>query len=319
MGYHAEVHVDGAERYGALAEDVRRGLGSRPKWLPPKYFYDAAGSALFERITRLPEYYLTRAEHALLDRYARAILREVRPDEIVELGAGSPAKLLRLLRAGGTTVRRYVPFDVDAGTLAEAAYALLDEYPSLEIHAVAGDFERHLDRVPRAAGRRLVAFLGSTIGNLEDAARLQLLREVRALLGEGGRILLGLDLVKNLATLRAAYDDAQGVTAEFNRNILRVVNRELHADFQPEAFRHEARWNDGASRIEMHLAAERPQVAVVKDLDMLVGLEAGETIWTESCHKFTRASAEAMLARADLALAEWHTDGGYALAVAAAR
>ena len=233
--------------------------------------------------------------------------------------AGSPAKLLRLLLAGGTTVRRYVPFDVDAGTLAEAAYALLDEYPSLEIHAVAGDFERHLDRVPRAAGRRLVAFLGSTIGNLEDAARLQLLREVRALLGEGGRILLGLDLVKNLATLRAAYDDAQGVTAEFNRNILRVVNRELHADFQPEAFRHEARWNDGASRIEMHLAAERPQVAVVKDLDMLVGLEAGETIWTESCHKFTRASAEAMLARADLALAEWHTDGGYALAVAAAR
>jgi L-histidine N-alpha-methyltransferase len=318
VGYHADVHVDGAQLHEALADDVRRGLSDRPKSLPPKYFYDAAGSALFQRITRLPEYYLTRAEHALLDRYARAILRDARPDEIVELGAGPPAKLRRLLAAvNGVPVRRYVPLDVDAGTLAESARALLRDHPDLDIHAVVGDFERHLGRVPPPAGRRLIAFLGSTIGNLDTPARQRLLAEVRRLLGDDDRLLLGVDLVKNLAVLHAAYADAEGVTAEFNRNILRVVNRELHADFRPEAFRHEARWNDAASRIEMHLASPERQTAVVKDLDMVVALEAGETIWTESCHKFTRVSAETMLADAGLALVSWHTDGTYALAVAA--
>lgn len=320
MGYHADVHVDGAQLHEALADDVRRGLSDRPKSLPPKYFYDAAGSALFQRITRLPEYYLTRAEHALLDRYARAILLDARPDEIVELGAGPPAKLRRLLAAvNGVPVRRYVPVDVDAGTLAESARALLRDHPDLDIHAVVGDFERHLAQVPPPAGRRLLAFLGSTIGNLDAPARQRLLGEVRRLLGDGDRLLLGVDLVKDLAALHAAYADAEGVTAEFNRNILRVVNRELHADFRPEAFRHEARWNDAASRIEMHLASPERQTAIVKDLDMVVALEAGETIWTESCHKFTRVSAETMLAEAGLALVSWHTDGTYALAVAAPR
>jgi len=320
VGYHADVHVDGAQLHEALADDVRRGLSDRPRSLPPKYFYDAAGSALFQRITRLPEYYLTRAEHALLDRYARAILRDALPDEIVELGAGPPAKLRRLLAAvNGVPVRRYVPVDVDAGTLAESARALLRDHPDLDIHAVVGDFERHLGRVPPPAGRRLLAFLGSTIGNLDAPARQRLLGEVRRLLGDGGRLLLGVDLVKDLAALHAAYADAEGVTAEFNRNILRVVNRELHADFRPEAFRHEARWNDAASRIEMHLASPERQTAIVKDLDMVVTLEAGETIWTESCHKFTRVSAETMLAEAGLALVSWHTDGTYALAVAAPR
>jgi L-histidine N-alpha-methyltransferase len=320
VGYHADVHVDGAQLHEALADDVRRGLSGRPKSLPPKYFYDAAGSALFQRITRLPEYYLTRAEHALLDRYARAILGDARPEEIVELGAGPPAKLRRLLAAvNGVPVRRYVPVDVDAGTLAESARALLRDHPDLDIHAVVGDFERHLARVPPPAGRRLLAFLGSTIGNLDAPARQRLLGEVRRLLGDDDRLLLGVDLVKNLAALHAAYADAEGVTAEFNRNILRVVNRELRADFRPEAFRHEARWNDAASRIEMHLASPERQTAIVKDLDMVVALEAGETIWTESCHKFTRVSAETMLAKAGLALVSWHTDGTYALAVAAAR
>ena len=320
MGYHADVHVDGSELHEALADDVRRGLGDRPKSLPPKYFYDAVGSALFERITRLPEYYLTRAEHALLDAHAPGILREAQPDEIVELGAGSPAKFRRLLAAmNGARARRYVPIDVDGGMLAESARALLRDYPDLDIHAVVGDFERHLDRVPPATGRRLIAFLGSTIGNLDAAARAQLLGDVRRLLGGGDRLLLGMDLVKDAAALHAAYDDAEGVTAEFNRNILRVVNRELRANFQPDAFRHEARWNDAAARVEMHLAAEQPQTARVQDLDMTVAVEAGETIWTESCHKFTRESAEAMLAGADLALVSWHTDGAYALAVGAAR
>jgi L-histidine N-alpha-methyltransferase len=318
MGYHADVHVDSSELHEALADDVRRGLGDRPKSLPPKYFYDAVGSALFERITRLPEYYLTRAEHALLDAHAPDILREARPDEIVELGAGSPAKFRRLLAAmNGARARRYVPIDVDGGMLAESARVLLRDHPDLDIHAVVGDFERHLDRVPPATGRRLIAFLGSTIGNLDPPARARLLGDVRRLLADGDRLLLGMDLVKDEAALQAAYADAEGVTAEFNRNILRVVNRELRANFNPEAFRHEARWNDAASRVEMHLAAEERQTADVKDLDMAVAIEAGETIWTESSHKFTQASAEAMLKATGLALVSWHTDGAYALAVAA--
>ena len=319
MGYHADVHVDRLGLHAALADDVRRGLRDHPKSLPPKYFYDAVGSALFERITRLPEYYLTRAEHVLLDAHARGILREARPEEIVELGAGSPAKFRRLLAAtNGTRIRRYVPIDVDGGMLEDSARALLREHPELDVHAVVGDFERHLDRVPPATGRRLIAFLGSTIGNLDAAARQRLLVELRGLLGDGDRLLLGMDLVKNLAALEAAYDDAEGVTAEFNRNILRVVNRELRADFTPEAFRHVARWNDAGSRVEMHLAADRRQTATVEDLDMAVAVEPGETIWTESCHKFTRMSAEAMLTAAGLALVSWHTDGRYALAVGAA-
>ena len=320
MGYQADVLVDRVGLRDALAEDVRRGLGGRPKSLPPKYFYDTVGSALFERITRLPEYYLTRAEHALLDRHGRGILREARPEEIIELGAGSPTKFRRLLAAmNGTRVRRYVPIDVDGALLADSARALLREHPELDVHAVVGDFERHLERLPPATGRRLIAFLGSTIGNLDIAARQRLLGELRGLLGEGDRLLVGMDLVKNLAALEAAYDDAEGVTADFNRNILRVVNRELHADFAPEAFRHVARWNDGASRVEMHLAAGERQTATIADLDMAVELEPGETIWTESSHKFTRVSAEAMLTAAGLALVSWHTDGTYALAVGAAR
>lgn len=320
MGYRADVHVDPVGLHDALADDVRRGLRHRPKSLPPKYFYDAAGSALFERITRLPEYYLTRAEHALLDAHARSILREARPAEIVELGAGSPAKFCRLLAAtNGTPVRRYVPIDVDGGTLEDSARALLREHPDLDVHAVVGDFERHLDRLPPPTGRRLIAFLGSTIGNLDPAACQRLLGALRGVLGAGDRLLVGLDLVKNLAALEAAYDDAAGVTAEFNRNILRVVNRELRADFRPEAFRHVARWNDAASRVEMHLAADHRQTATVRDLDMAVSVEPGETIWTESCHKFTRVGAEAMLSAAGLALVSWHTDGTYALAVGAAR
>ena len=320
MGYRADVHVDRAGLHDALADDVRRGLRDLPKSLPPKYFYDAVGSALFERITRLPEYYLTRAEHALLDTHARGILREAKPEEIVELGAGSPAKFQRLLAAtNGTPVRRYVPIDVDGGMLEESARALLRDHPALDIHAVVGDFERHLDRIPPATGRRLIAFLGSTIGNLDVAARQRLLVGLRGLLGDGDRLLLGMDLVKNLAALEAAYDDAEGVTAEFNRNILRVVNRELRANFRPEAFRHVARWNDADSRVEMHLAADERQTAMVEDLDMAVAIEPGETIWTESSHKFTRLSAGAMLAAAGLALVSWHTDGTYALAVGAAQ
>jgi L-histidine Nalpha-methyltransferase len=319
MGYHADVHVDAAALRRTLAADVRDGLAGPRKRLPPKYFYDEAGSALFERITELPEYYLTRAERALLDEHAAAILREARPHEIVELGAGSPAKIRRLMAAmnGTGPLRRYVPVDVDGGTLAAAARTLLAEQPALDVHAVVADFERHLDRLPAAAGPRLVAFLGSTLGNLDPPARHRLLVAVRALLGPDDRLLLGIDLVKERAVLEAAYDDRAGVTAEFNRNILRVINRALRADFSPEAFAHRAHWNEAASRIEMHLAPASRETASVRDLGLTVAVEPGETIWTESSYKFTRADAEAMLAEAGLAVRRWDTDGTFALVLAA--
>ncbi len=321
MGYRADVHLDDDDLRRTLADDVRRGLGADTKRLPPKYFYDATGSALFERITRLPEYYLTRAEQALLDAHAPAILRQARPHEIVELGPGSPAKLRRLMAAlnGEGPLRRYVPIDVDGAALAAAGRALLAEHPALEVHAVVGDFERHLDRLPAAEGRRLVAFLGSTLGNLDPPARARLLAAVRGLLGDGDHFLLGIDLVKDAAALRAAYDDAAGVTAAFNRNILRVINRALHADFLPEAFDHRARWNPEASRIEMHLAPGTPQTATVRDLGLTVAVVPEETIWTESSYKFTRDAAESMLAEAGLGLVRWDTDGAFALALAAPR
>ncbi len=321
MGFTADVHVDGGELRRTLAADVRRGLGARPKRLPPKYFYDPAGSALFERITTLPEYYLTRAEAALLDAHAPALLAEARPEEIVELGAGSPAKLRRLVAAmdGAGPLRRYVPVDVDGETLARAAGDLLGERRVRHVHAVVGDFERHLDRVPPPAGRRLVTFLGSTIGNLDGPARRRLLGSVRALLGAGDRFLLGVDLVKDRRTLLAAYDDAAGVTAAFNRNVLHVVNRALGADFVPEAYHHQARWNAAASRVEMHLVAERAQKVHIADLALDVALETGESIWTESSYKFTRRSVDAMLRAGGLAVARWLSDGAFALVVAAPR
>ena len=317
--YHADVHVDDAALTAALAADVRRGLSAREKWLPPKYFYDAAGSALFERITHLPEYYLTRAEHRLLAAHAPAIVDDVRPEEIVELGAGSPAKLRMLLAAlnGSGPLARYVPVDVDASMLSAAGDTLLSRGEVSEVHAVVADFERHLRRIPPPAGRRLVAFLGSTIGNLHPAARHTLLRDVRRLLGSSDRLLLGVDLVKSPCALHAAYDDAAGVTAEFNRNILRVINRRLGADFDVEAFGHYARWDAEAARVEMHLVASTDHTVRVRELNMTVSFEAGETIWTESAYKFTRASVEAMLRAAGMRLHGWDSDGVFALALAA--
>jgi len=319
MAYRADVHVDDDALRAALAADVRRGLAARQKWLPPKYFYDAAGSALFERITRLPEYYLTRAEHALLDAHAPAILDASQPREIVELGAGSPAKVRRLLAVlnGAGPLARYVPVDVDASTLAVAGRTLLSEGTVDEVHAVIGDFERDLSQVPAPAGRRLVTFLGSTLGNLDAAARHGLLLAIRALLDDEDRFLLGVDLVKSPRVLHAAYDDAEGVTAEFNRNVLRVINRRLAADFEPEAFGHYARWDADEARVEMHLVAATDHRVRVADLDLTVSFEAGETIWTESSYKFTRASVDTMLDGAGLRLLRWDTDGAFALALAA--
>jgi L-histidine Nalpha-methyltransferase len=324
MRYRLDIHTDEGARQERLEADVRRGLTARQKSLPAKYFYDRAGSLLFERITELPEYYPTRTEAAMLGEIVTELVGQFLPDDIVEIGAGSSEKtrlILDAATAGGRAVR-YVPLDVDRLTLESTATRLLGEYPSLSVHAVVGDFERDLRHVPPPTGRRLVLFLGSTIGNLDAGPRLRLLADVRRLLPDpGDRLLLGVDLVKDVKLLEAAYDDAAGVTRDFNRNILRVINHAVDGDFRPEAFRHRAFFNDAASRIEMHLVADEPQTVKLGRLGLTIHFRAGEGIWTESSYKFTRAGVEAMLTSAGLALARWHVDPAnyFGLALAAPR
>ncbi|HYB70590.1 MAG TPA: L-histidine N(alpha)-methyltransferase [Candidatus Bathyarchaeia archaeon] len=311
MRYLIDIHTDERDRQQRLEDDVRRGLTARRKSLPPKYFYDRAGSLLFERITELPEYYLTRTEAALLGEIVPDLFREFFPDEIVEIGAGSAEKTRRILdtvSAGGRPVR-YLPLDVDRQTLESSAARLLADYAGLQVHAVVADFERDLAHVPPAGGRRLALFLGSTIGNLDPRARRRLLVGLRGLLPDRrDRLLLGVDLVKDVKILEAAYDDSAGVTREFNRNILRVVNRDVAGDFAPETFRHCAFYNEAAARIEMHLVADSAQRVTLHRLGLDVHFRAGESIWTESSYKFTRASVERMLTEAGLALRAWRVD-----------
>ncbi len=239
------VQAQPARYLDQLRADVRAGLSATPKTLPPKYFYDARGSELFDEITRLPEYYLTRAETAILQRRAADIADLSRCESLVELGSGTSAKTRLLLRAllERGTLREFVPFDVDPAVLTEASDALVAEYPGLRVEPFLGDFERDLGALP-LGGRRMIAFLGSTVGNLEPAARGAFLAQVAAALRPGDTFLLGTDLVKDRERLLRAYDDAAGVTAEFNRNILVVVNRELDADFAVEEFGHVAVWDE---------------------------------------------------------------------------
>lgn len=320
MRYRLERHIDGRTLDRTFADDVRRGLTGRFKSLPPKYFYDATGSALFEAITALPEYYVTRAEEALLRARAADVMQRVGPDEIVELGAGGSTKVGHLIAAHREFLQglRYVPLDVDPSALGAGARRLLHAYPFLHVHAMVSDFERHLDRVPAWPGRRLVMFLGSTIGNLDAEARHGLLSRIRRLLRDRDRFLLGVDLVKDLSILEPAYADASGVTAAFNRNVLRVVNRRLQAGFDPATFRHLAFYNQAAARIEMHLVAEQAHRVSLPGLGLRVDIDAGESIWTESSYKFTLASTTAMLADAGLTLEHWYTDPGHQVALALA-
>jgi L-histidine N-alpha-methyltransferase len=316
-----DVYYDAADQAATMADDVRRGLTAPQKWLPAKYFYDERGGELFECITELPEYYQTRTELAILQTIAEPLARAYGLGDVVEIGSGSSKKTTALLdafdRAG--ELRRFVPIDVDRAMIAASARGLLARYAGLQVHGIVGDFMRHLSHVPPPLGRRLVVFLGSTIGNLNEDERRAFLRDVRGLLGPDGRFLLGVDLVKDVATLEAAYDDAAGVTAEFNRNILRVVNRALHADFVPEAYRHVAFYNREHDRIEMHLQPETAQLVQVRNLDLRVTIRPDETIFTEISCKYTRETAAAALAEAGLDLAEWHTDpdGKFAVALAA--
>ncbi|HEX2091236.1 MAG TPA: L-histidine N(alpha)-methyltransferase [Longimicrobiaceae bacterium] len=303
---------------GILAE-LREGLSRPQKELPPKYFYDVRGSELFEAITRLPEYYLTRTERALLERWMPAWMDALRPRSLVELGAGSAAKtriVLDAMRAAGSA-ERYVPVDVSAEFLAGTAERLRAEYPGVEVVPAVADIsaEFHLPRdLPRPT---LHAFLGSTLGNFAPAEAVALLGHVRRAMAEGDRFLLGVDLRKEPARIEAAYNDAAGVTAEFNRNMLRVLNREAGADFDVDAYEHRAFYNRREHRIEMHLVASRPQAVTVPGVGT-IRLYAGESIRTEISCKHDRASIAAMFSAAGLAVAEWETDpeGLYALVLA---
>lgn len=310
---------DPAERRARLAEDAGRGLTADPKALPPKWFYDAEGSRLFDEITRLPEYYQTRAERKILVRVAPRVVEEIRPQALVEVGAGSADKariLLNAMRDAGL-LRGYAPVDVAEEALETTARRVAREYAPARVVAVAADFEAPF-ALPFAHTRRLVAFLGSTVGNLEAEAAAAFLARVAGQLRAEEGFLLGFDLVKDPARLVAAYDDAAGVTAAFNRNVLRVLNRDLGADFDPSAFRHRAVWNDGEARIELYLVSERRQRVRVDALDLEVEFEAGEPILTELSHKYTRPSVESLLGAAGLELVRWDTDpdGLFALGLA---
>jgi L-histidine Nalpha-methyltransferase len=303
----------------ALRADVRAGLTAVPKTLPPKYFYDARGSELFDEITRLPEYYLTRAETSILQRHSADIAALSRCASLVELGSGTSAKTRLLLRAllDGGTLREFVPFDVDPAVLTDASDALAAEFPGLAIAPFVGDFTRDLGSIP-AQSRRTIAFIGSTIGNLEPGVRADFLAQVGAALRPGDTFLLGTDLVKDTGRLLRAYDDAAGVTAAFNRNVLVVVNRELDADFDVDEFRHVALWDAENEWIEMRLRAERAQQVTINDLDLLVSFAAGEEVRTEISAKFRRERIEAELAAAGMRVVRFWTDqdGDFGLTLA---
>jgi L-histidine N-alpha-methyltransferase len=302
-------------RAASLRADALAGLTATPKTLPPKWFYDAQGSELFEKITELPEYYPTRAERSILQAVAPEIAALTGAATLVELGSGSSEKtrlLLSALRHAGT-LDGYVPVDVSESALVAAGDALAADYPGLGVHAVVADFEQYLG-VPSAtdgdagAGPRLVAFLGSTIGNMVPAERATFLRRVRARLRPGDTFLLGTDLVKDPAVLVAAYDDSAGVTAAFNKNVLAVLNAELGADFDLDAFDHVAVWNTDREWIEMRLRATSAQTVLVRDIDLAVEFAAGEELRTEVSAKFRPDGVRAELAAAGLAMRAWWTD-----------
>jgi L-histidine N-alpha-methyltransferase len=304
----------------ALRRDVRDGLAQTPKALPPKWFYDSVGSDLFDQITRLPEYYPTRAEAQILRARSAEIVAASGADTMVELGSGTSEKtriLLDALRDSGSLLR-FIPFDVDAGVLNAAGSAIQHEYPGVEVDAVCGDFEEHLGKIP-LVGRRLVVFLGSTIGNLTPGPRTDFLAALSDTLQPGDSLLLGTDFVKDVDRLVRAYDDTAGVTAQFNRNVLAVVNRELDADFDLDAFEHVARWNADEERIEMWLRASSVQRVHIAALDLAVEFAAGEEMLTEVSCKFRPHRVDAELAAAGLRRTHWWTDpaGDFGLSLSA--
>ena len=315
-----EVHLD-ADTAATMRRDVLAGLSADPKELAPKYFYDDRGSQLFEQITDLSEYYPTRAERAILvDRADEIVAAAGAPRTLVELGSGSAAKTRHLLSAmrDAGCLHTYVPVDISEEITHETAESLVQEYPGLVVRGLVCDFEHHLERIPDGGGGRLVAFLGGTIGNLYPDARRDFLVRLAALMGSGDRLLLGTDLVKDRGRLEAAYDDASGVTAEFNKNVLLVLNRELGADFDLDSFEHVARYDEAEARMDIRLRSLADQSVRLEELDLTVEFAHGEEMRTEISTKFTRERLEGVYAEAGLEMSGWFTDGegDYALSLA---
>jgi L-histidine Nalpha-methyltransferase len=317
-----EVHLD-AEAAAKMARDVRRGLLAEPKELAPKYFYDERGSQLFEQITGLDEYYPTRVERSILAaRSAEIVAAAGAPRSLVELGSGSAAKtrhLLDAMREAGC-LHTYVPVDISEEITHETAELLVDEYPGLLVRGLVCDFEHHLERIPDGDGGRLIAFLGGTIGNLYPGPRRDFLARLAGLMDSGDHLLLGTDLVKDSGRLEAAYDDAEGVTAEFNKNVLAVLNRELGADFDLDAFEHVARYDEIEARMDIRLRSLATQTVRLDELDLSVEFVEGEEMRTEISTKFTAERLRDIYSGAGLELTGWFTDaaGDYALSLARA-
>jgi L-histidine Nalpha-methyltransferase len=311
-----EVHYTGAQ--GAeMAHEVRTGLTAKPKELAPKYFYDERGSQLFEQITELPEYYPTRAEREILSTRSPEILAAAGcPTTLVELGSGSAAKTRHLLDAMDDVgcLELFVPVDISE------EISLVDEYPALAVSGLVCDFEQDLELIPEVEGGRLIAFLGGTVGNLYPEPRRRFLSRIAALLGAEDRLLLGTDLVKDTARLEAAYNDSTGVTSEFNKNVLAVLNNELGADFDLDAFEHVARFDEDEAWMDIGLRSTTDQTVRIDGLDLTVRFAAGELMRTEISAKFTRERLEEIYGEAGLEMSGWFTDqaGDYALSLARA-
>lgn len=319
MSYTIDVHLSEADVRAQMRADALRGLQGVVKSIPPVWFYDERGSRLFEEITQLPEYYPTRAERSLLETHAPAIAGLAKADTLVELGAGACDKtrvLLSALQDAGT-LSRYVPFDISDEYLRSAADTLSDEFDGLSLHLVIGDFHHHLTEIPDD-GRRMVAFLGGTIGNLDPAQRARFLFDLNCTMSSDDSLLLGTDLVKDRARLVAAYDDATGVTAAFNRNVLHVLNQQLGGNFDPDRFRHVALWNEDEQWIEMRLRADEALDVSLADAGITVHFQKDEDLLTEISAKFTPSRVEAELVQAGFVVEEmWGaTDGEFLLSLA---
>jgi L-histidine N-alpha-methyltransferase len=313
-------HRSGDAVTAELRADVVAGLTAERKWLPPKWFYDAEGSELFEKITQLPEYYPTRSEREVLAAHAGDVAELTGAHTLVELGSGSSEKTRLLLDAltGHGTLEAFVPLDVSESALAEAAEAISKDYPGLAVRGVVGDFTQHLALLP-GGQPRVVAFLGGTIGNFLPAERATFLRSVREVLDEGEWLLLGTDLVKDAGILERAYDDAAGVTGEFNKNVLRVINTRLGANFDVDEFEHVSHWDAENEWIEMRLRARRALTVEIPGADLTVAFAEGEHVRTEISAKFRPNGVEAELAAAGFALERWWTDSQQRFGVSLAR
>ena len=319
-GIAVDVHLPEGGPLSGIAADVRMGLSAPFKELPPKYFYDERGSQLFEQITELPEYYPTRAERAILSARAAEIVDAAGTSILIELGSGSAAKTHCLFDAmrDASSLEAYVPVDISEEITRDTAVRLIGEYDGLRVHGVVCDYETHLERIPREPGG-LIAFLGGTIGNFHPQVRRSFLARIASLMYREDRFLLGTDLVKDRARLEAAYNDSAGITSEFNKNVLHVLNRELGADFVPPDFKHRAFWDEINSWMDIRLRSLTEQTVTIPAIEMKVEFAEAEEMRTEISAKFTRDQLEAIYCEAGLEIVEWWTDPEDLFALSLAR